>query len=406
MHNPWSWLSLLLILCSLPMADAAEPFTLSEGDRMVFLGNTLIEREQRYGYWEAALTSRYPGRRIQFRNLGWSGDTVFGHARAGFGSTADGFKHLKEHVLSLQPTVIILGYGTNESFDGPEGLPRFLDGINTLINALAPAKARMVWLSPLRQEKLPAPLPDPAEQNKNLRLFADALQDVARQHDQRFVDLFTLLGPDRDRAPAPLTDNGIHLMAHGYWVSAFALEKGLGLTPREWALEITGGAVDSHRGTEVKKLEGKGLRFELTDAVLPVAPFPDGPATAIPVPGTSRLLRVQGLVPGKHTLTIDGKDVVTAGAADWTRGVNLLRGPEFEQAEQLRQAIIAKNRLYFHRWRPQNETYLFGFRKHEQGQNAREIPQFDPLVAKMEEEIVKLSSPRPHTYEIKAENAQ
>jgi hypothetical protein len=77
------------------------------------------------------------------------------------------------------------------------------------------------------------------------------------------------------------------------------------------------------------------------------------------------------------------------------------RGPEFDQVEQLREAILAKNLLYFHRWRPQNETYLTGFRKHEQGRNASEIPEFDPLVAKKEEEIVKLSSPRPHTYEIK-----
>ena len=63
--------------------------------------------------------------------------------------------------------------------------------------------------------------------------------------------------------------------------------------------------------------------------------------------------------------------------------------PEFEQAEKLRRAIVEKNREYFHRWRPQNETYLFGFRKHEQGKNAKEVAEFDPLVAKAEEEIAK-----------------
>ena len=41
---------------------------------------------------------------------------------------------------------------------------------------------------------------------------------------------------------------------------------------------------------------------------------------------------------------------------------------------------IHKNELFFHRWRPANSTYLFGFRKHEQGQNAKEIPEFDPLI--------------------------
>ena len=40
------------------------PFELKEGDRVVFLGNRLIERAQDYGYLEAALASRWPGRKI------------------------------------------------------------------------------------------------------------------------------------------------------------------------------------------------------------------------------------------------------------------------------------------------------------------------------------------------------
>jgi hypothetical protein len=76
------------------------------------------------------------------------------------------------------------------------------------------------------------------------------------------------------------------------------------------------------------------------------------------------------------------------------------KGPSLDHAEQLRQAVVEKNRLFFYRWRPQNETYLFGFRKHEQGQNAKEIPDFDPLVEKMEKEIARLRKPVPHTYQL------
>ena len=54
---------------------------------------------------------------------------------------------------------------------------------------------------------------------------------------------------------------------------------------------------------------------------------------------------------------------------------------------RLCQAIVEKNQLFFYKWRPQNETYLFGFRKHEQGKNAKEVAEFDPLVAKVEAEI-------------------
>ena len=72
----------------------------------------------------------------------------------------------------------------------------------------------------------------------------------------------------------------------------------------------------------------------------------------------------------------------------------------YEPFHVLRRAILAKNELYFHRWRPQNETYLFGFRKHEQGNNAVEIPQFDPLVAEKEAEIATLRKPQPRRYEL------
>jgi hypothetical protein len=108
---------------------------------------------------------------------------------------------------------------------------------------------------------------------------------------------------------------------------------------------------------------------------------------------------------GKYTLFIDGKPAPTEAAGRWSKGVAVpeAAAPEFDQAEKLRQAIVAKNRLYFYRWRPANETYLFGFRKGEQGQNAVEIPKFDPLVEEKEKEIAKLRVPAPHTYELKPE---
>ncbi len=55
--------------------------------------------------------------------------------------------------------------------------------------------------------------------------------------------------------------------------------------------------------------------------------------------------------------------------------------------EQMRARIVDKNQLFFYRYRPQNETYLFLFRKHEQGNNAVEIPQFDPLIRQADEAI-------------------
>ncbi|MFO0899132.1 MAG: SGNH/GDSL hydrolase family protein [Pirellulales bacterium] len=333
----------LLSLCCValvlfpPAAWSAEPaFELHDGDRVVLLGDAFIERDQAFGELELALATRWPDRRVVFRNLGWSGDNVFGRSRAGFGApatdpsewippspqTEHGFKQLREQVLETRPTVIFVAYGATESYADDAGLAQFAAGYRTLLDALAETKARFVLLSPLPVEKLGPPLPDPAADNARRQKYAAVIREIAAERGARFVDLFALLGPAMSASggaaargnaasltPAlshgereTLTDNGIHLNARGYRVAAQALAKGLGWTP--------------------------------------VSPPESGPQRAA--------------------------------------------------YEQLRGAILAKNELYFHRWRPANNTYLFLFRKHEQGQNAKEIPMFDPLVAEREQEIAKL----------------
>lgn len=378
---------------------SADEFKLVDGDRVVLVGNTLLEREQRNGYWETALTSRYPQANVTFRNLGWSGDSVFGEARASFDSVSKGFERLRDHTLALKPTVILVGYGLNESFQGEPGLQRFTDGLNKLLDTLAPAKARIVLLSPLRQEDLGRPLPDPTANNKNIQLYRDAMKKVADKRGLGFVDLYEILG---DTSKTPLTDNGIHPTAYGYWRSAAAVEQGLGLKATRWRIDVDKDGKPTAEGTTVANVATGPLRFEATDAVLP-SPAPKDAPKGAALPGVERVLKVAGLGDGKYTLTIDGKPVATAAATEWAAGVSLTSGPEFDQAEKLRAGIIAKNHLYFHRWRPENETYLFGFRKGEQGQNAKEIPEFDPLIEKQEAEIARLRVPVKHNYELKAE---
>lgn len=69
--------------------------------------------------------------------------------------------------------------------------------------------------------------------------------------------------------------------------------------------------------------------------------------------------------------------------------------PSGQANGQLRRLIAEKNELYFHRYRPQNETYLRGFRKHEQGQNAVEIGQFDALITHSEQRIAAMIQGQP-----------
>lgn len=392
--------------CGHVLAAEAAPreFKLVDGDRVVLLGGTTIERLQSYGYLESALTTRFAPAKIQFRNLGWSGDTVFGEARAGFGKPAEGFAHLRQHVLELKPTVVLLNYGANESFEGQEGLPKFLEGLSTLLKTLDETKARIVFLAPTPHEDLGRPLPDPAEHNRQLALYSSAIAKVAHQRGDLFVNLFELLGKKLSPPSSePLTDDGLHFTEYGNWRVVPAIEAGLWLAPRKWFIDIDAKQRNiAANGVMVSdaRFAGGEVAFQAVDVQLPLPPAPAAASAKGIGSLEPRVIRVFGLPAGKYALRIDGRLMGAAPAEAWAAGVGVDIGPDIEQAEQLRQTINAKNELYFHRWRPQNITYLFGFRKHEQGNNAVEIPQFDPLVEEKENEIHKLAQPVEHRYEI------
>jgi hypothetical protein len=106
------------------------------------------------------------------------------------------------------------------------------------------------------------------------------------------------------------------------------------------------------------------------------------------------------LQPGNYTLRIDDEPAAVYTGDQWKQGQQVVHGPALEQVENLRQTIVKKNELFFHRWRPENQTYLFGFRKYEQGKNAKEIPMFDPLITEQEEKITELAMIKMRKYEL------
>ena len=99
-----------------------------------------------------------------------------------------------------------------------------------------------------------------------------------------------------------------------------------------------------------------------------------------------------------HPLTNNGVHYTEAGyrviARELVKGLgydeSIVSDPDEGALTELRNQVVEKNRLFFNRWRPANETYLFLFRAHEQGQNAKEIPMFDPMIEKEEAKIAQL----------------
>jgi len=383
------------------------PFEWRDGDRVVLVGDDLVERDQQFGYLETRVVAANPGKRITFRNLGWAGDTAAGLARSGFDPPTVGTRRLRELVAAHRPTVLIVGYGMADSFAGPAGLPAFTANLDALLDAAATEPTRVIFLSPVAHEDLGRPLPDPAPHNGDLRRYRDAVKALAGRRGGRFIDLYDATEAARDSGISPLSADGIHPTAFGDWYLASVIAGELQGTasPEPWFFKVDGARVvvepagfTVHSATAV----GAGARLNLTAPALPPPPAPSGSPEGLTWGDDTRVLALQftDRKPWAIALQIDGRPIAADDPGNWAQGLPLTAGPEVEQVEALRRAIIAKNRLYFYRWRPQNETYLFGFRKHEQGNNAREVPLFDPLVAAKEQEIDRLQRPTPHDYQL------
>lgn len=391
----------------------SDAFEFRDGDTVVLLGDALVEREGKHGYLETRIQVRYPEKQIRFRNLGWSADFPTGQSRVSFdwnkGQT-EWLNRLLDQVASAEPTVVVLGYGMANSFEGQAGLAKFQSDYKQLIAGIQarmqPKAVRFILLSPIRHEHLPPPLPDPSIHNAQLELYSKAIGDIAREGRHLYIPLFDLM-PDGMKMDPPraLTDDGIHLNELGYWQMSRVIEKGLGWDPTTWRLRIleNGELRPGGRLIQVENLERTGKRISFAGRsrhLDPPRPPEDLKGATEGVPRNR--LRIEGLDQGAYELQVDGESAESATSQEWARGRNVRAGVLDVRTEQLRQAIQEKDKLFFYRWRPANQTYLFGFRKHEQGNNAREILMFDPLIAEQEGRIAELKKPVTHRFLIAA----
>ena len=400
---------------SLSGAEAVPPFELRDGDRVILLGDTLIEREQYHGYFESRLHLQFPDRKFSVRNLGWSGDTPFGESRAGLSVRQagieppdEGWRQLQEQIRLTEPTVVFLGYGMASSFNGPAGVSRFKSDLQQLVKTIEQIRAgstvRFVFLGPIRHEKLPPPLPDPASHNQSLSLYSEAVRQVAAEKQAPFVSLFNRLAPvgEAGSSAVNLTDNGIHLSAYGSARMAEVVAETLGWGPNRWRSTIFAeGGARNNEGIVIINPERKGNGVQFAgDLQRGVSPLPRETQNLNPFHLARPGLQIMGLPAGRYTLRIDGEVIQSASAEEWRNGQFLSQGPFFDQTEKMRQAIVKKNELFFHRSRPQNMAYILGFRKGEQGRNAVEIPRFDPLAQELDAQIDQLKKPVRHQFEL------
>jgi mono/diheme cytochrome c family protein len=206
----------LIALAALLPLPAAAQLPLQDNDVICIIGNGLADRMQHDGWVETALQSQLAAKKLSFRNLAFTGDTVTKRPRC------QGFTPPEDYLKHCAADAIFVFFGYNESFGGEKGVESFKKDLSGMIDKYrgiqfnGESAPRLVLFSPIAHENLGTPLlPDGNANNVNLALYTGAIHQVADEKGVGFVDLFSASQGLYRKADQPLTLNGVHLLPEG-----------------------------------------------------------------------------------------------------------------------------------------------------------------------------------------------
>src|ERR1041385_418582 len=169
------------IIVSQPISRAGD-FLIHDGDRVVFLGDSITEQRLYTTYVEGYALSRHPDWKLSFRNVGWGGDTSWLRQRAHpdeaklFAAAPEAQQKMVEasvasglgrDVLPLKPTFITIKFGMNDfSYQAfrPDIFAAYVRSQTELAKTLTASGARVVFLTP---QPIEDRRPDPDKDIKN-----------------------------------------------------------------------------------------------------------------------------------------------------------------------------------------------------------------------------------------------
>ena len=345
--------------CTAAFAQTVKPF--KEGERAVFLGNSITDGGHYHSYIWLYYMTRFPDMPIRVFNGGIGGDTAY-----------DMNKRLDGDIFAMKPSVLMVTFGMNDSgyfeYNGDKpkefGEQKYQESIKNYqqmekrFKDLPDTRIVMVGTSPYDETvQLKENTPFKTK-NETIKRLVEYQKESAAKNNWEFTDLnapmtainqqyqqkdptFTLCGSDR-----------IHPDNDGHMVMAYLFLKAQGFVGKEVAdMEINANkkqAVKSENCTvsNIKK-NGKDLSFDYLAEALPypldtiargwgqkksqaevlkVVPFMEEM--------NSETLKVTGLK-GNYKLLIDDEEIGTWSGDELAKGINLAaesKTPQYQQA--------------------------------------------------------------------------
>lgn len=350
--------ALLLGLHLGAQAQQIAPF--QQGDRAVFLGNSITDGGHYHSYIWLYYMTRFPYMQVQVLNAGIGGDTA-----------ADLYKRLDDDVFNKRPTVLMVTFGMNDTgyfeYNQPGAAEFGEKRYQTCLENYKKIEKRLQTLEGVRVVMLgsspydeTAQIENTAFQGKNavMQRVVEFQQKAAQENSWEFLDLnapmtqiaqreqahnpaFTLCGSDR-----------IHPGNDGHMVMAYLFLKAQGLDGKEVAhMELDAAKTEAVQATNCTVSNIRRNRRELSfDYLAQSLPYPldtlprgwgvvGSQADAIKVipfiEGMNReILSVKGLK-GTYALYIDDEKIGQWSGKELETGINLAtmdNTPQYQQA--------------------------------------------------------------------------
>jgi len=360
-------------------AQALKPFV--DGDRVVFMGNSITEA----GYYASNIwlyyMTHFPDRRIVVMNAGIGGDVV--------GQMNDRFE---QDILPKKPNILVLTFGMNDSgyaefnvANAAETASQRIAKSRENFGLLAGKLKAQPSIKPIMMSSSPY---DETMENKNnyfkgksnaMEQIIAFQQEAAKINGWAYVDLFhpmtainvreqqkkpsfTITGPDRIHP-----GRGGHLVMSAEFLKAQGLE---GKSVSNVQIDANKGLISTDNAKiEMGKKSDLGISFNYLanslpfpiDSVNGVWENPQTQADALAVypfiqQFNQEILKVKNLKKGNYDLVIDGKKIRSFNADTLAKGINLAvlnNTPQYQQAvsimylNELRLDLEKKIREYY-----------------------------------------------------------
>jgi putative heme-binding domain-containing protein len=175
------------------LKPAARPIDFFAGERIAFVGNSLAEKMNLYGHFEAKLHAAFPDKRLTVRNFARPADEVTVRQRPG------NYALLDDPLYHFSPDTVFCFFGFNESYAGVSETEAFVRSYVSFLEQFAErytrddagSKVRFVLVAPIAFEDTHDPLlPDATPINQRIAAYSQAHRQVAALTGWPVIELF------------------------------------------------------------------------------------------------------------------------------------------------------------------------------------------------------------------------